>query len=273
MYSQLHGILSDKKGGEVFTLFGGWHFFYIALTLATVTLVFLLMKNKSEEEKGRALKTFINVAFCLYLLDFFLMPLAYGEIDIEKLPFHACTASCVLCFLSYHSRFLEKYRASFVLLGLISNLVYLIYPAGVMWHAVHPLSYRVIQTLIFHSVMTVFGLLSLTYELDKFDLKKCYRDLAVIVCMTLWAMLGNYAYNGTSDEYSHFFNWFFVVRDPFYAITENVAPFIMPFINVIIFFTAEIAIHIILRVIQRISFIEKNAVMGRKVKNEGCKNH
>ncbi len=246
MYSFLHKLLSDKKGGEIFTLFGGWHFFYIALTLTTIVAVFLLLRNKKDNIKRNCPKLFINVAFGLYVTDFFLMPLAYNEIDIEKLPFHACTAMCVLCFLSYHNRILEKYRMSFALLGFISNFVYLIYPAGVMWHAVHPLSYRVVQTLIFHSIMTTFGALVLIYEHDKIRIKECYRDLAVIVLMTLWAMLGNYAYNGESEQYSHFFNWFFVVRDPFYAIPESVAPYVMPFLNVAVFFAAELAVHVIL---------------------------
>lgn len=250
MYRFLNNILSDKKGGEIFTLFGAWHFFYIALTFVTVAVVLLLLKNKGDNYKKRTAQIFIYIAFGLYILDFFLMPLAYGEIDIEKLPFHACTAMCVLCFLSYHNRFLEKYRLSFVLLGFISNLVYLIYPAGVMWHAVQPLSYRVIQTLIFHSVMTTYGLLTLIYEHERVNIKKCYRDLAVIVFMTVWALIGNYAYNGSSGKYSHFFNWFFVVRDPFYAIPEAIAPFVVPFLNIIIFFAAEIIVHIVIAIVQ-----------------------
>ena len=251
MYTFLNNLLSDKKGGEIFTLFGAWHFFYIGLTVLAVALVLILLKNKSESFKSKTTKAFIYIAFGVYVLDFFLMPLAYGEIDIEKLPFHACTAMCVLCFLSYHNRVLEKYRPSFVLLGFISNLVYLIYPAGVMWHAVHPISYRVIQTLIFHSTMTVYGLLTLIYECDKFNIKRCYRDLGVIVFMTAWALIGNYAYNGTSEGYSHFFNWFFVVRDPFCAIPEPIAPFVMPILNIIIFFAVEIIIHTIIWAVQR----------------------
>ena len=257
MYSFLHDLLSDKKGGEIFSLFGGWHFFYIVLTLAVVIAVLFLLKNKNDDTRKKVLQVFISVPFGLYIADFFLMPLAYGEIDIEKLPFHACTAMCVLCFLSYHDRFLEKYRMSFVLLGLISNLVYLIYPAGVMWHAVHPLSYRVIQTLIFHSIMTIYGSLTLIYERDKLNIKKSYRDLVVVIFMTLWAMIGNYAYNGTSDGYSHFFNWFFVVRDPFYVIPEAVSQFIMPFLIIAIFFAVEIVVHIILWGIQRIKHSKK----------------
>ena len=251
MYNFLHKLLSDKKGGNIFTLFGFWHFFYIVLTALTVVLVLILLKNKSERLKNITIKTFIYIAFGLYVLDFFLMPLAYGEIDIEKLPFHVCTATCVLCFLSYRINFLKKYRLSFVLLGFISNLVYLIYPAGVMWHAVQPSSYRVIQTLIFHSIMTIYGLLSIIYEYKNFSIKKCYYDLAVLVFITAWALIGNYSYNGTSEGYSHFFNWFFVVRDPFYAIPESISPFIMPFLNITIFFAVELIIHIIIGLVQR----------------------
>jgi hypothetical protein len=246
MYSFLHELLSDKKGSEIFTLFGFWHFFYIALTLSTVVLLLLCLKKKDLAVKVKTAKVFGDLAFGLYIADIFLMPLAYGEIDIEKLPFHACTAMCVACFLSYRIKFLEKFRTSFVILGFISNLVYLIYPAGVMWHAVHPLSYRVVQTLIFHGVMTVYGALSLIYESD--NSVKLRRDLTVTVCMTLWAMLGNYAYNGESDGYSHFFNWFFVVRDPFYALDEKIAPFIMPLLNIALFFAVELIIRLLIKI-------------------------
>lgn len=251
MYSLLHELLADKKGGEIFMLFGGWHFFCIVTTIAAVAALLIALKNKGADAKKKVTRTLISVAFGMYIADFFLMPLAYGEIDIEKLPFHVCTAMCVMCFLSYHNQFIEKYRASFAMLGFISNLVYLIYPAGVMWHEVHPLSYRVIQTMSFHGLMSVYGLLFLVYECDKIDIKKSYRDLTVTVCMTLWAMLGNYAYNGTSDGYSHFFNWFFVVRDPFYMLSEEVAPIVMPFLNVALFFAAEMILHLIISAVKR----------------------
>lgn len=244
MYSFLHNLLSDKKGGEIFTLFSGWHFFYVGFTLAIIVAVLLALKNKEDRTKRKMPHFFIGLAFGLYIADFFLMPLAYGEIDIEKLPFHACTAMCVMCFLSYCIPALEKYRTSFAMLGFVSNLVYLVYPAGVMWHAVHPLSYRVIQTMLFHSVMTIYCFLALVYERERINIRKCYRGLIVIVCMTLWAMLGNYTYNGTSEGYSHFFNWFFVVRDPFYWLAESIAPFVMPVINVALFFAVEMIIYL-----------------------------
>ena len=246
MYNFLHGILEDKKGGEIFTLFGFWHFFYIALAVALAAGTVLLFKKRSCDAKSRVVRCFGDISFYMYVADFFLMPLAYGEIDIEKLPFHACTATCLACFLAYRVPALAKYRISLTRLAFISNLVYLIYPAGVMWHAVAPLSYRVMQTLLFHTVMTVYGFLTLAYEHDAVCAKSVRRDLCVIVVMTAWAVLGNYAYNGESGEYSHFFNWFFVVRDPFYALPEGVAPFVMPFLNIALFFSVEMLVHLVI---------------------------
>ena len=78
------------------------------------------------------------------------------------------------------------------------------------------------------------------------DIKKWYRGLLAVVGMKLWALLGNYAYNGESDGYSHFFNWFFVVRDPFYAIPETVAPFVMPILNIAVFFTVEMLVYLVI---------------------------
>lgn len=254
MYDLLRALLSDKIGGEIFVLFGAWHFFYVALVAVTVTAMVLYCKNKCKHTRKRVARTFIDIAFTLYMADFFLMPLAYGEIYIEKLPFHACTAMCVLCFFCSHHRLFEQYRRSFVLLGLLSNVIYLLYPAGVMWYAVHPLSYRVIQTMLFHSVMTVYGVLTLIWEYEKFDLRKCYRDLTVVVLMTAWALIGNYAYFGLQEGG---FNWFFVVRDPFYAIPESISPLVMPLINIVVFSAAEVLIHVVLRCVQRRGCLRK----------------
>lgn len=250
VYVFLHNLLADRTGGEIFTLFSGWHFFYIALTAVVITAVLLWQKRKGRSP-AEAAECFINLALGLYIADLFLMPIAYGEIAIEKLPFHACTAMCVMCFLSHRVAFLKKYRLSFVMLGLISNIVYLVYPAGVMWYAVHPLSYRVIQTLLFHSVMSVYGILTLVGEYRSLDVRKCYRDLAVVVGLTVWALLGNYTYNGTSEGYDYFFNWFFVVRDPFYIIPASISPFVMPLLNIFLFFTAEMLIHLVVWRIKR----------------------
>ena len=67
MYNVLQNLLSDKKGGAIFTLFGPWHFFYIVLTVVVIVVVLLILKNKGELVKQRITRSFVNLAFGLYL--------------------------------------------------------------------------------------------------------------------------------------------------------------------------------------------------------------
>ena len=239
MYPYFHELLADRRGGPVFTCFGPWHFFWIALTAAVCILLYCALSKRDAAIRARWLDRLTAMAFGLYILDFFLMPLAYGEIDIEKLPFHACTAMCVCCFWSCHSPRLGRFRASFALLGFVSNVVYLIYPAGVMWHAVHPVSYRVIQTLGFHGLMSVACLLTLIFG----DLGTWRQHLSVTAAMTAWAMLGNGVYNSEARLY----NWFFVVRDPFGILPAVVSLLVMPVLNIVLFFSVEMVVCALLR--------------------------
>ncbi len=252
MYEVLSDLLSDKKGGIIFSCFGVWHWLYMIIIFGTIVLVFFLLKKKNIEKK-RVVDLSINCAFGLYLADFFLMPFAYGEIDLEKLPFHICTAMCVMCFLSRRNQFLGNFKLQFALLGLISNLIYVIYPAGVGWYQIHPLSYRVVQTLLFHGSMTAHGLFVLAFDDVKLEWKKCGKDLLAISVMVLWALLGNTLYNGTYGGDTHFFNWCFVVRDPFYLLPENIAPYIMPFVVVLVTFVADLLVYSVYFAVRKLS--------------------
>ena len=252
MYAFFSELLSDKKGETLFACFGLWHFCYlfVAIVIAIATIYYL--NKKEHDAKQKAISIFINCAFFVYIADFFLMPFAYGEIDVEKLPFHVCTAMCVMCFWSRHNTFLGRYRQQFALLGFISNLVYMIYPAGLMWYQVHPLSYRVIQTLLFHGLMTGYGLLVLLFDDVKIERKLICKDFVVIIFMTIWAIFGNVLYNGQAWNHTNNFNWFFVTQDPFYIIPENIASFIMPFINITVFFAVELMVYAVLLGVERV---------------------
>ena len=243
MYQILQSILSDQKGGAIFSCFGPWHFLYMALIFGSIVLSVLLLKDRSRATKEKAISISLCAAFGLYILDFFLMPFAYGAIDLEKLPFHMCTAMCVLCFISRNHPFLGKFKTSFAILGLVSNLIYVVYPAGVGWHQIHPLSYRTIQTLLFHGTMTAYGVFVLAFGQAPLRFKDCWKELPIILGMTLWALLGNTLYNGQVGEYDHFFNWFFVVRDPFYLLPPEIAPYIMPFVMIIVIFAADVLVY------------------------------
>ncbi len=241
MYSFYRQVFGDVKGGEIFTCFGLWHFLYIGFAVALGAFLIWYLRDKSREKRAKIIRGIITVVFGLYIADFFLMPLAYGEINIEKLPFHVCTCMCTMCFLSYHNARLAKFRTYFALLGFVSNFVYLIYPAGVMWHQVHPLSYRVVQTLLFHGLMAVFGMLVLIYENDA-KVSRLRNVLFITVGMAVWALIGNYSYNASIEGYDHFFNWFFVVQDPFNMFPVSIAPYLMPVLNVFLFTTVEMLV-------------------------------
>lgn len=238
MYELLNALLADRKGGAVFSVLGVWHLLYLLVIFAAIIALLFWLRQKSSEAKHRAVVLSANCAFAVYLADFFLMPFAYGEIDLEKLPFHVCTAMCVMCFLCHHNRFLGKFKVQFAILGLASNLIYVIYPAGVGWYQIHPLSYRVIQTLLFHGIMTAHGLMVLAFDEVELKWKTCWKELIATVAMTLWALLGNTLYNGSAGSYSHHFNWFFVTQDPFWLLPETVAPYVMPPVIVVVMFAA-----------------------------------
>lgn len=239
MYRVLQKLLADRTGGTIFNCFDIWHLCFIAFFVISAVLLCLHLKEKSEQQRRKTIDLVIAVAFGVYMADFFLMPFAYGVINIDKLPFHICTTMCVMCFFSRHNAFLSRFRLQFAMLGFLSNLTYLIYPAGMMWLKIHPLSYRVVQTLIFHGVMMNYGLLVLVYERQEFSWKKIYKDFGVATAMTTWAWLGNTLYDNSEKAY----NWFFVSQDPFNAFPAKAAPYIMPFLNTALFFSVGLVVY------------------------------
>lgn len=245
MYPILHSIFQDQTGGDIFNCFGPWHFFYIFLAIAAIVISLFFLKNKDQATKDKALKIFAGFAFGLYMLDFFLMPFAYGEIDVDKLPFHACTSMSIMCFLSNHVGFLRKYRVNFAILAFFSNLMYLAYPSGVESYEINALSYRAIQTLLFHGTMVVYGILTLVWNRNELKFKYWYRNLAILGILTFWAILGNGLYSGEADGYSHAFNWFFVNGDPFGIFSEEIALYICPWLNIFVFFALEMIVFAI----------------------------
>ena len=259
MYDILRNLLCDKKTDNIFKCFSLSHIIYLTIIFSIIIIAIILLKNKSENTKQKVINISINIAFGLYIADFFLMPFSYGEIDIEKLPFHICTAMCLMCFISCHNKFLNRFKHQFALIGFISNLVYIIYPAGVMWHQVSPLSYRVYQTLLFHGSMTAYGLFILFFDNVKLNFKYCYKELIILSCISLWAVIGNTLYTGIITSSTNNYNWFFVVQDPFAIIPLEIAKFIMPILTVIIFFIAVLLIYLIYNLI--VKLINKKKVI------------
>ena len=243
IYEALNKLLCDKKDGELFSLFSLSHLIYLVLFAVILTALIFLLKGKSREFKDKVTKILIGIGFGLYMLDFFLMPFAYGEIQIEKLPFHICTLSCTLSFLSRNVEWMKKYRTHMAMLAFIANFSFLAVPAGVMWYQVTPSSYRAIQTLVFHLVVSLYGLIMLIFDNDEFSWKFIYRDMITVASIVVWSMIGSYSYTGNVGGYNYYFNWFFVKQDPFNIFPANFAPYIMPVFIIVAFFAVESLIY------------------------------
>lgn len=244
MFGYLREILKDQEYGKfVFEAFSLCHIIYLIIIIGAITALIFLFKNKPQETKRKLINITISIAFGLYMLDFFLMPFSEVEINIDKLPFHMCTLMSIMCFASIHSKKLSKYKTTFSLLGMFGGIMYLVYPAGV--NAADGYSYRIIQTVLYHGLMIAQGVFTIFFnELEK-DLKNVKYDIAIIVLVALWAMIGNTLYSGTIQEtcncvencphmvttYDHDFNWFFVKHDALYIIPDEYDGFIAPFMS------------------------------------------
>ena len=89
MYSVISSWFSDWSDGIIFQCFSIWHWMYIALIVGLITVSICFLRNRSVSVKKKWTNLFIDLVFCLYIADFFLMPFALGEIDVDKLPFHS----------------------------------------------------------------------------------------------------------------------------------------------------------------------------------------
>ncbi len=249
MYEFLNNLLSDKDTGNfTFKALGLCHIIYLLLISFVIALIIYLFRNKNQETKNKLINITVISALCLYIADFFLMPFAIGEIDVDKLPFHVCTLMSVMCFLSRNTKFLNKFKTTFTLLGLIGALMYLVYPVGVS--EADGYSYRILQTVLYHGLMIAQGVFAIAFNDLDLSFKNLKKDLIVIICLVLWAMIGNAFYSGTITEecgcvegctelikvYDHDFNWFFVKHDALYIIPDEIDIYFAPFIMISVMF-------------------------------------
>ena len=245
MYEFLQRLFSFEKGSISLSVFGIWHILYLVVIFGFIIVVILIYRKRDNIIKKRIINLTINVVFILYIIDFFIMPFSYGYIDIDKLPFHICTLMGLMCFVSRNNRFFSKYKKEFTMLGLIGALMYIVYPSGIADGEVFPFSYRIIQTMSFHGLLVAHGIFSLSFGDIQLEWKKIYRELYVIILIVLLAIIANNLYSGNVGDYNNVFNWFFVSFDPFGIFSEEISPYIMPFIMIIVIFLMDILIYMI----------------------------
>ena len=209
------------EGKYDITLFSVWHILYIAVILGVIFSTALYLKNKPQKTKNKALSIYALTVITLYIADFFIMPLSEGDnaIDIDKLPFHFCTAMGVLVpFVQFNRRF-ARVKDAVCCLGLVTSLMYITYPGSALG-GIPPFCYKVIQTFMFHGCLMGWGILCLTTGDVVLRFKKLWKVLVLMIATILWGTLGSHVY---STE-THIYDWCFVRGEMFSFVPKLLMP-------------------------------------------------
>ncbi len=201
------------------TLFSIWHILYVVLILGAALFVALLFRTRSRSAQTALLNFLAGLPMMPYVADFFLMPLAYGSIDVDKLPFHFCTLLSILVLFVRYGNKLRFFKEPIIVLSVVTALMYLCYP-GTAIGDISPFCYRVIQTFLYHGSVLTFGLASLVLEDTVLDIRRMWRALPLIGCILAWAAFGNAAY---STE-AHAYDWCFITGATFPFIPKALMP-------------------------------------------------
>lgn len=214
-------VLGWKKGNIEIDLFSIWHFGYIFLIIGLIILAGFLLKNRDEKVKIKTLQILSVSVLLMYIIDFMLQPFVTSDnnLDIDKLPFHICTLMGIVCVFAQFSK-KEWFKEVSVVLAMAGSLMYLTYPGSALGN-ISPFCYKVIQTMIYHGCLLGWGVLSLTTGQVKLHYKKMWIPLVGIVCICIWAGIGNICYNGGS----HHYDWFFITGSTFPFVPKFLMPF------------------------------------------------
>ena len=100
---------SHFNTGISITAFSVSHFVYLFLIFGGIALTAYLLRDKTIEKKEKVLRFLAYALVVSYLSDFFVHDFVYGEMNIDKLPFHLCTVICpFVAFTQFNKKF-EKF--------------------------------------------------------------------------------------------------------------------------------------------------------------------
>ena len=221
---------TGEDGGIAIEAFNIWHFIYVFIIAGAITGAVFALRRKKPETHKKVLNILSICVLCWYITNFFLQPFVRGnnQLNIDKLPFHSCTLMSIVAVFAQYSK-KEWFKEVSVTLAMSGALMYLTYPATAFGGAA-PWSFKVIETMIFHSALFSWGFLSLTTGQVKLHYKNMYMPLVGLVIIAVWATIGNVCYNVSylgDGEHTHY-DWFFLTGSSF-----PFPPYLMPFLVII----------------------------------------
>lgn len=235
--------MSHFNTGIKVTAFSIPHIVYLVLIIGGVVLGWLALRGKSDEVKERAVRFLAYAVVISYLSDFFVHEFVYGEMNMDKLPFHICTVLCPLAAIAQFNRNGHKILEPVAILSILAPLMYLSYPASI--GDGEPWCYQAVQTMFYHGTLMAWGVLTLALGRVKPVLRNCWKCAVLLVAITLWAKLGNVLLEH---------NWFFLNEDAFYIglVANGVIPkWLLMIVNPVVFFLAALAVYGVVALIRK----------------------
>lgn len=224
------------------------HVVYLVLIIGAIVGGYFLLRKATKERKVAVMKILIVLVAVSYISDFFVHEFVYasydeatgallsgGGLNMDKLPFHICTLLCPLGLFAQFNKYGKKIFEPVVMLASLAPLMYIFVPASI--GDAEPWCYQAVQTMFYHGVLLAWGILNISLGLVEPNIKKCYKSAIMLVCITLWAKLGNILLEH---------NWFFLEEDAFYIglVEKNILPkWSLMLINPIVFFSAVLALY------------------------------
>lgn len=235
--------MSHFNTGIKITAFSIPHLVYLVLIIGGIVLAWHVLRQKTEQTKEKALRFLAYAVVISYLSDFFVHEFVYGEMNMDKLPFHICTVLCPLAAIAQFNRKGHKIAEPVAILAILAPLMYLAYPASI--GDGEPWCYQAVQTMFYHGMLMAWGVLTLALGRVKPVLCNCWKCAVLLVAITLWAKLGNVLLEH---------NWFFLNEDAFYIglVANGVIPkWLLMIVNPVVFFLAVLAVYGVVALIRK----------------------
>ena len=197
--------MSHFDTGISVTAFSVSHLVYLFLIFGLIIWGHFVLRHRPLEAKNKALRLMAYAIAISYLSDFFVHEFVYGEMNIDKLPFHICTVLCPLACIAQFRHNGDKIREPVAILAIIAPMMYLCYPASI--GSGEPWCYQAVQTMFYHGTLMGWGILTLSLGAVEPRIKNSWKIAVLLAAITLWAKFGNILLEH---------NWFFLEEDAFY---------------------------------------------------------
>lgn len=225
MYDFWHALFRDYDGGNVWEikLFNMWHFLYIILIFGLTALITRRGLVKKEKQTSW-LNRIAGALAAFYLLDFMIQPFMTDSfsMNIDKLPFHICIVMCPFVLLVQFCKKAHFLKMPVAVFSLVASLMYITYP-GTALGGITFYSYRVVQTFVYHGLLFAFGFLNLAWGVVELRWSKIWHCAVMLVCLELWAALGNFSYNHGDVHY----DWLFITGSTYPFIPKTLMPVVV----------------------------------------------